>query len=503
MNISVLLAIIAEMHPDRVGVCDRTTSLTYAELDRATDAFAAHIIKSGHDKVALLDTNTVAFPVFFFGAAKAGVPFVCLNYRLADERLRRQVERLDSVLILTDPAGAARVGDIPGATIEMRDRFMEDIVGNKFQEPPLEDVLPRETDAAACWLFTSGTTGEPKTAVLTHDNLTSYVLGTVDPGAADPDEAVLVSVPPYHIAGLAAVLTSVFSARRLVYLESFDARPWVDTAAQEGITQAMVVPTMLQRILEVLKETGRALPALRHISYGGGRMPQPVIEEALALLPSVGFTNAYGLTETSSTIALLGPEEHRAALASTDPRIRQRLGSVGVPVPGIELLIRDDTGKALDAGVPGEIWVRGPQVSGKYLGQAANLDDGWFRTKDQGWVDEEGYLFLMGRMDDVIVRGGENMSPGEIEDVLRNHPSVADVAVVGEPDDAWGEVPVAAVVLTEGAEPDPEALEALVRTSLRSSRIPSRFVWVPQLPYNETGKLLRIQVRELVREAAL
>lgn len=142
-------------------------------------------------------------------------------------------------------------------------------------------------------------------------------------------------------------------------------------------------------------------------------------------------------------------------------------------------------------------------MSGKYLGQAANLDDGWFRTKDQGWVDEEGYLYLMGRMDDVIVRGGENMSPGEIEDVLRTHPSVADVAVVGEPDDAWGEVPVAAVVLADGAEPDTEALEGLVRKNLRSSRIPSRFVWVQQLPYNETGKLLRIEVRELVREAAL
>lgn len=500
MNISVLLSIIAEMYPDRVAVTDRNHRLSYLQLDKSSDAVAARIVASGHDKVALLDTNTMAFPVLFFAAAKAGVPFVCLNYRLADDRLRAQVQRLAKVLLVTDPVGGERLSSLGQLELWDRDTMLQALAGEREYST---EGLPRESDAAACWLFTSGTTGEPKTAVLTHENLTSYILGTVEPGSAEETEAVLVSVPPYHIAGLASVLSSVFSGRRIVYLENFEPDEWVERADAEQITQAMVVPTMLQRILQTLEEKNTRLPNLRNLSYGGGRMPQQVVEQSLQMLPHVGFTNAYGLTETSSTITLFGPEEHRRAIESTDPQVRQRLGSVGKPVPGLELEIRDESQSSVAPGTRGEIWVRGPQVSGQYLGQSNGLIDGWFRTKDQGWLDEEGYLYLLGRMDDVIVRGGENLSPGEIEDVLRQHPAVADVAVVGQDDTEWGEVPVAVIVSQQGQEPDPAELSALVRGNLRSSRVPAQYLWVSELPYNETGKLLRNKVRESLNERAL
>lgn len=500
MNISVLLSIVNEMYPDRLAVCDDHYRWTYDDLDKASTALAGHFLAGGHDKVAMIDTNSVAFPAVFFAAAKAGIPFVCLNYRLSDERLRAQVTRLEQVLVVTDEVGARRVGDLSNAIIALREELLAGLDSGQLASHPLP---ADETGAAACWLFTSGTTGEPKIVVLAHENLSSYVLGTVDPGSADEGQAVLVSVPPYHIAGMAAVLSSVFAGRRMFYLESFTPESWVQHAQDERITQAMVVPTMLQRVLDTIESNQADLSALQHLSYGGGRMPQSTIEQALGLLPHVGFTNAYGLTETSSTIALLGPEDHRLAIASGDPVVRQRLGSVGAPVPGIEVEIRDDSAQLVATGERGEIWVRGPQVSGQYLGKGSGLVDGWFCTKDQGWIDSDGYLYLLGRMDDVIVRGGENLSPGEIEDVLRTHPSVEDVAVVGQPDDEWGEVPVAVIVLKEHAVGNSDELSSLVRAKLRSSRLPARYHWVQELPYNETGKLLRLAIREMLSEASI
>jgi fatty-acyl-CoA synthase len=252
----------------------------------------------------------------------------------------------------------------------------------------------------------------------------------------------------------------------------------------------MVVPTMLGRILEVIETRGCGLPYLRALSYGGGRMPLAVVERAMRLLPAVDFVNAYGLTETSSTIAILDPQSHRAALTSTDPMVQRRLASVGLPLPSVELQIRDET----DALVPpGTIWVRGEQISGEYSGRNAIRADGWFRTNDAGWMDEGGYLFVDGRLDDVIVRGGENISPSEVEDVLRLHPAVKDVAVLGLPDEEWGERIVAAIV-ADGAIVV-EELRALVKSRLRSTRVPQEIFVRSSLPYNDSGKLLRRVLR--------
>ena len=180
-------------------------------------------------------------------------------------------------------------------------------------------------------LFTSGTTSEPKAAVLRHRHLVSYIISSVEFLGCSPDEAQLVCVPPYHIAGVAAVLSSLYSGRRIMYLPTFDAAEWVRVATEERITHAMVVPTMLGRILDAVESSGAALPALRHLSYGGGRMPFELVERVLRDLPQVDLVNAYGLTETSSTIAMLTPDDHREAFASSDPAVRARLGSVGPP----------------------------------------------------------------------------------------------------------------------------------------------------------------------------
>jgi long-chain acyl-CoA synthetase len=232
-------------------------------------------------------------------------------------------------------------------------------------------------------------------------------------------------------------------------------------------------------------------------------MPQSVIERAMKLFPETSFTNAYGLTETSSTISLLGPDDHRDAMESDDAGVRKRIISVGQPLPTIEVSIRDvDTEEEVAEGDRGLIFVRGEQVSGEYRGKGSLLDaEGWFNTRDGGYLDEGGYLFLEGRMDDVIVRGGENMSPGEIEDVLLTHDALIDACVIGVPDEQWGEAVAAVVVARKGSEPSVAELQQWVKDRLRSSRTPERIEFWEELPYNETGKLLRRKVREAFRES--
>ena len=220
----------------------------------------------------------------------------------------------------------------------------------------------------------------------------------------------------------------------------------------------------------------------------------PVLERALELFPNAGFVNAYGLTETSSTVALLGPEDHRTAMAGD----RVRLASVGRPLPGIEVEVVDEDGNLVAPGEEGRIRIRGPQVSGEYVGVDGGVDpDGWLVTGDIGTVDEEGYLFVQGRADDVIIAGGENLSPGEIEDCLLRHPRVTGAAVVGVPDDEWGEQVAAMVTITGSISGTIGADDLIewVRSQLGGLKAPKRIEVREELPMTPTGKLLRREVR--------
>jgi acyl-CoA synthetase (AMP-forming)/AMP-acid ligase II len=488
----MLLQMSADGMPDRVAFGTRSDPMTMAEASERARRIADYLQSQSGERVGLIDLNSPAIPLTLFGAALAGKPFVPLNYRLTDEQLQGLVRRIAPAIVVVGDGIAERLGDIEGIDLVSRRDLLELSADDARS---MADPYGGDPDDIAVLLYTSGTTGEPKAAVLRHRNLASYILSTVEFSGADEEEAAIVSVPPYHIAGLSAILSSTFAGRRIVYVEAFDPAGWVTTVRTEGISQAMVVPTMLNRILDVLEEDGQGLPTLRSLSYGGGPMPLAVIERALKLLPEVDFVNAYGLTETSSTIALLGPDDHREAFASSDPEVRARLGSVGRPLPSVTVTIRDPDGGEMSAGERGEIWVQGEQVSGEYLGRAG-AGDGWFHTRDAGHLDEGGFLYVHGRLDDVIVRGGENLSPGEIESVLLDHPAVLEAAVVGVPDVEWGEKVVAAVVPAAGAEVDEDELRNFVRARLRSTKTPERIQVRSDLPFNETGKLLRRVLRD-------
>ncbi|HTV96080.1 MAG TPA: AMP-binding protein [Steroidobacteraceae bacterium] len=498
MNLSLVLQMAAEAEPERIGlVCDGRRWSYRALWDGARGA-AALIRESGCAHVALLDENSEAAAVALFGAALAGVPYVPLNYRLADADLAALLGRVAPACLIGDTGRSERLAPDHGIRAFTRAAFMSAAL-----ERAENSVAPDESGTGvAIQLFTSGTTAAPKAAILRHANLLAYILGTVEFGSASMDEAALVCVPPYHIAGIAALLSSIYAQRRILLLPAFDPDDWLAFAAAERATNAFVVPTMLARIIARL-EAGRSadLSALAAVAYGGGRMPLELIARALELLPHTGFTNAYGLTETSSTIALLGPEEHRAAHRASDPVERARLGSVGRPLPTVQIEIRDETGRALPPGQPGEIYVRGEQVSGEYRERSALDADGWFATRDAGWIDSQGYLYLSGRADDVIVRGGENISPGEIEDVLRSHPAIADAAAFAMPSEEWGEtVAIAVVVRPDHAAPAEAELKQLIKSRLRSSRVPERIAFREALPYNEMGKLLRRELRKQLSE---
>jgi acyl-CoA synthetase (AMP-forming)/AMP-acid ligase II len=493
MNISLVLQMAADAESERIGLVCQGRRWSYGELWRTAQGAAAGIRKSGCSHVALLDESSEAAAIALFGAAVAGIPYVPLNYRLADIDLARLLQRIAPAYLIGDVERVRRLAPESGHVALDRSAFVAEA---QTMAAPIE---LNEDGGVAVQLFTSGTTAAPKAAVLRHGNLLSYILGTVEFGSASAEEAALVSVPPYHIAGIAALLSSIYAMRRILLLPAFDADEWLALASSERATNAFLVPTMLARIIARLDTGAPAdLSALRAMAYGGGRMPSELIARALELFPNTGFTNAYGLTETSSTIALLDADEHRRAHASPDPAVRARLGSVGRPLPTVQIEIRDEVGKPLPTGERGEIYVRGDQVSGEYRERSALDAQGWFPTRDAGWMDADGYLYLTGRADDVIVRGGENISPGEIEDVLLSHPCVADAAAVAVASVEWGDAVGIAVVARPGqAPPSEDELRTLIRHRLRSSRVPERIAFTDALPYNEMGKLLRREVRKL------
>jgi acyl-CoA synthetase (AMP-forming)/AMP-acid ligase II len=491
MSISLLLEMASSSDPDRTAVVSGDIRLTTAQLSALADGGAGVIAASGAQHVAYVGTGGAMLPLVLFSAARAAVAVTPLNYRLSCDGLRELIDRLPTPVVIAD----AEYSDVVAGAGKLVISSADFVESARAAEPVSEFADP---DDIAVVLFTSGTTSRPKAVELTHNNLTSYVTGTVEFGSASPDDAALICVPPYHIAGVSAALSNLYAGRKMVYLTKFDPAEWVRLVADEGITTATVVPTMLDRIVTTLERTPTDLPTLRNLAYGGSKVALPLVRKALGLLPGVGFVNAYGLTETSSSIAVLTPDDHREAFGASDGAVARRLGSVGQPVPGVEVQIRADDGRVLGAGETGELFVRGEQVSGRYAEIGSVLDtEGWFPTKDVAMLDESGYLFIGGRSDDTIIRGGENIAPAEIEDVLVEHPDVHLCAVVGPEDPEWGQIIVAVVVPVEGANPDPDDLREHVRNSLRGSRTPDRVVFREELPTTPTGKVLR---RELVAE---
>jgi len=498
LNIALLLDLAADTFGDRVALRSHDGDVTFEQLRDAARTIGTQLREAGATTLAYADASSCAVPAALFGAAWAGAAYAPLNFRLPAESLRAQIERLGTPFVVASERLCGDLGETVGAQ-EANAWF----AAVRSADPVADGDYEPEPDQPAVILFTSGTSGTPKAAILTHDNLLAYVMETIEFASADDDEANLLAAPPFHIAGVASVMTSLYSGRSIIPLASFSAESWLDHARSHAATHAFLVPTMLARIVQVMDaDPSLRVPSLRALSYGGARMGAPILERALELFDDVAFVNAYGLTETSSTISVLGPDDHRAAFTSDDPLVRRRLESAGRPVPGIEVEIVDDQGEPVAQGTSGLIRLRGAQVSGHYLDTPSSVSEsGWLLTGDVGFLDDDGYLFVEGRADDVIIKGGENLSPSEIEDALLRHPLVIAVTVVGIPDPDWGESVGAAVVIDDAAgeriEHDVrDELTDWVRGRLGSLKTPSRIDVLDELPTTATGKVLRREIRD-------
>jgi acyl-CoA synthetase (AMP-forming)/AMP-acid ligase II len=482
----MLLEMALSHDPARRAVGNREKTLTYTELYDSAGSGARVLREQAYTGVAYVGTNSPAFAVTVFAAAWAGIPVSPINYRLSVDQILSQLDGDERILIVTDENLAEKLAPARH-TVVTTDVWLAQTGGERLSEEWSGDP-----ENIAVLLHTSGTTAKPKAAILRHRHLVSYVFGSVELGSAKDTDAVAVTVPPYHVAGITNLLSNIFAGRRIAYLDTFTPEAWLDTVRTERVTHAMLVPTMLARIVDALEGKPSDLATLRTLSYGGSRIAAATVLKALELFPETDFVNAYGLTETSSTIALLGPEDHRLARHSDDDTVRARLGSAGRLIPGIEAEIRAEDGTVVPDGTVGELWLRGDQISGEYLRRESPLDaHGWFPTRDRAYFDRERFLFIEGRADDTIIRGGENIAPAEIEEALMLHPAVADAGVVGAPDEEWGQTIVAFVVPRDGAHFAEDELKSFVRNKLRTSKTPDRIIECGTLPYTETGKLLR------------
>ena len=316
---------------------------------------------------------------------------------------------------------------------------------------------------------------------------------------------MLFRSPFYHIAGATTLMSAVFSGRRLVVLPQFDPQAWLAAVEREGVTHAFVVPTMLKRIMEVDDFDKYDLSTLQLITYGAAPMPFEVVRRAVDVFAAnranVGLMNSYGQTEATGSMTTLGPDDHRLdGTPEENEKKVQRLRSVGRPMTDIDVAIMAPDGRILPANEEGEICIRGDRVMRGYNKRdddtESALKDGWLHTGDVGKIDEGGYLFITGRLKDMVIRGGENIAPAEIEQVLEDHPGVAEAAIIGVPDVEWGEVCKAIMVPVAGSDlPSEQELTEYVKSRLASYKAPALYQWVEELPRNPMGKILKTDLR--------
>jgi o-succinylbenzoate---CoA ligase len=480
----------AATHGDYPALLCGDVAWSFAELHARVGGAAATLAGAGvvaGDRVALLAQNSPAFVVTVHALGRLGAVLAPLNARLAPEELAWQLANCGAALLLHDDQYAVlaeqAARDVPG--VRLLALGPDGPVADTDAAPIAAG--PIRLDAVQSVIYTSGTTGRPKGALLTWGNHWWNAVGSALQLGLDSRDRWLAPLPLFHVGGLAILMRSVIYGMPVILHERFD--PVFANAAidEQGATIISVVATMLRRMLDA--HNGQPYPAsLRCVLLGGGPAPRPLLEDCARL--GVPVAQTYGLTEAGSQLATLPPED---AL--------RKLGSAGKPLLPNDLRIERD-GAVAAAGEVGEIVVRGPSLTPGYLNRpdatAHIWRGGWFHTGDLGRLDADGYLYVLDRRDDLIVSGGENVYPAEVEAVLLAHPAIADAAVIGVPDAEWGQTPVAIVQARDGTLPADPEIFAYCAARLARYKVPKRLLWRETLPRNAAGKLLRRVLRDEV-----
>ena len=494
----------AQAKPDAEAMTYLERSWTWAEWNdrvrRLAGALKERGIKRG-DAVAFLDKNHPACVELTLAAASLGAANAIINFRLAADELDYVLNDSGAKLLIVG-------SELKPGIDKIRDKLInvEHIIevtpeggdGDEYEamlaaSTPADRSDDVEPDDVAIIMYSSGTTGRPKGVELTHANLIAHTLNAHEGFEFDEGDKSMVSMPLFHVGGSSYVQFGIHDGVPSVMTREVDGLSLAG-AILKGANRTFLVPAVLAKVLESGEDAVKLFGALKTFSYGASPMPLPLLRQALEAWPDTDFMQAYGLTEVCGVISHLLPEAHR------DPGKEERLTSAGTLVPNAELRVVDpDTLEDVPTGEQGELWFRTPQLMKGYHNKPeataeSITEDGWFRSGDIGRVDEGGYIFVEDRLKDMIISGGENIYSIEVERVLAEHPAVVDVAVIGVPDEKWGEV-VKAVVSVEGSA-SPEEIIAFARERLAAYKCPKTVDITDELPRNPTGKILKKELRK-------
>ena len=506
------LAHWAATKPDEEAMTYLGRSWTWAQWDervrRCTGLLADLGIGRG-DVVAFLDKNHPACVELSLAAGALGAANAIINFRLAGEEIDYAVNDSGAKVLLVG-------SELRGQVEQIRDRLthVEHVIevtpdgggesGPDDYETRLAAATPTgrsgdvEPDDTCLVMYSSGTTGHPKGVMLTHANMVAHTINSHDGWGFEPGDKSMVAMPLFHVGGSSYVLFGLHDGIPSIMTRDPDGASLAG-AIMAGANRTFLVPAVLAQVLQSGPDAIKLFGALKTYTYGAAPMPPPLLRAAMEAWPDTDFMQVYGLTEVSGVATHLMPEEHRTAVADGHP---ERLVSAGRAVPEVEVRIVDPaTLEDLPTGEHGEIWLRTPQLFKGYLNRPEATaevitEDGWFRTGDMGKVDAEGYVFVEDRLKDMIISGGENIYSPEVERVLAEHPAVMEVAVIGIPDDTWGESVKAVVALKEGASATEQEIIDHCREHLAHFKCPKSVDVIEMLPRNPTGKILKRDLRQ-------
>ena len=510
-NVGGALERASRLFADREAVVDGERRWTYAELRRRVAGFDAALGDLGlapGDVVGVLSLNSAAHLVAWLGIPRGGRVLNDLNIRLAPTELEFILEDCQARALLVDDAfldaglALATACDsvehvIHAGAGETADGCLSfDVLCDTAGGPP----ATLDPDTTAGIFYTGGTTGMPKGAVLSHRNLVANAKHSLIALSYSGEHRYLHAAPMFHAADGLSNYALTWVGGCHVIIPAFDPELWPATVAREGVTHAVLVPTMINMVVNHPAVGEHDLSSLQLLAYGGSPMPVELLRRAIELLPCE-FLQLYGMTEAAPLVTGLPAEDHRRGAAGEEPHAT-RLRSAGVPIVGVDAEVRAPDGTLAAVGEPGEIWVRGPNIMKGYWNRpeetaAALDDDGWYHSGDAAYVDPDGYLFIVDRVKDMIVSGGENVYCAEVENAIFRHPAVLEAAVFGVPDEQWGERVHAAIVLKPGATADEQEIIGACREHIAGYKLPRSIEFHSEpLPKSGAGKLLKRELRK-------
>lgn len=483
--------------PQRIALDGPDATLDFAQLEETTARIAGVLADLGigkGDRIAWIGKNCTLYFSLFFAAARAGVVMVPIGWRLATAEATWIAENAEARAVFLGDGFDHLVEHLKAAA-DTRACLTASEARARIAAARPAVFAPAGPHDPVLQLYTSGTTGNPKGAVLSNMNLFGLRKqheGQEPHQAFDDDEAILVTMPCAHIGGTGLGVNALAAGLPAVILAEFDPREVFDAVEQKGVTRFFIVPAALQMLLRHPDCARVDFSRIRYIVYGASPIPLELLRECIAMFDA-GFVQAYGMTETAGTFCTLPPEDH-------SPEGNARMRSAGRPLPGVEVRIVGEDGRVLDAGEVGEIQTRSTNNMICYwkLPQATRAtltDDGWLATGDAGSLDADGYVHIQDRIKDMIISGGENVYPAQVESAIYGHPDVAEVAVIGVPDEKWGEAVKAVCVPRPGHSIKPESVIAWTRERLAGFKVPKSVDVIETLPRNASGKILRRALR--------